>query len=68
MYCMCEIITRSKGYPEDVPLNECSGKIEKSIFLNGVKEMIKKVNILSERSSENIKKVNTKTISIDTRK
>jgi hypothetical protein len=40
----------------------------KSIFLNGVKEMIKKVNILSERSSENIKKVNTKTISIDTRK
>ena len=28
---MCEIITRSKGYPEDIPLNECSGKIEKSI-------------------------------------
>jgi len=46
LYYWCEIINKTKGYPEDIPLNECSGKLKKSIFF-------------SERSSENIRKVNT---------
>ncbi len=43
MYYVCEIIKRTQGYPEDIPLNECSGKSKKSIFfLNEVQKTLKK--------------------------
>jgi hypothetical protein len=43
LYYWCEIIKKTKGYPEDIPLNECSGKLKKSIFfLNEVQKTLKK--------------------------